>query len=306
MHQITPHLQPGTLLAGGKYRIRRFLGAGTITSTYEAELTETASRVVIKEFYLNSICNREANGTVSIWATREAVLFDRSRDKFVSEARDMLKISHPNIVHILDILEQNGTSYYVMDYIGGRSLQSVIEQDGALPEEWALYYIGQIMDALECMHGYGILNLDVNPNNIIIDDNGNAILIDFGVAKQYYEWNRSHVGEGLPGPVAAHIPIEQMNNRTQRVNQATDIYALATTLYTALTGLVPPNCIDLFCGAPLLKTMPPEISEGVRSAICAMMQLDSLQRPQTISSVRDLLAYPCPPQKRQSPCGRNG
>jgi serine/threonine protein kinase len=113
------HLQSNTLL-NGKYRIVRFIKSGGFGCTYEAENTYLKERVAIKEFFVKDFCNREESGmTVSVGTKSKAELVARLRGKFLEEAVALHKLKHPGIVHVSDIFEENGTAYYVMDYIDG-------------------------------------------------------------------------------------------------------------------------------------------------------------------------------------------
>ena len=88
-------------------------------------------------------------------------------------------MQHNNIVRVTDKFEENGTAYYVMDYISGKSLNAIVEERGYLSEQEAIGYIRQVSDALDYVHSSNRLHLDVKPHNIMVDGNGKAILIDF-------------------------------------------------------------------------------------------------------------------------------
>lgn len=288
MRKDIPHLPVGTVLAGGKYRIVRFIGAGGFGCTYEAEFVEMGTSVAIKEFYVDDFCDRNVNGIVAITSKNKASLVDKLKEKFVREARRLFKMSHPNIVRVSDILHENGTCYYMMDYIDGRSLQSVIDHEGPLSECRAVRYISQVMDALEYVHGENMLHLDIKPDNIMIDRKDNAILIDFGVSKQYDEVD-GHNTSTIMGQTPGYAPLEQVGNRVRQFTPAADIYALGATLYTVLTGMAPPASPDLSSGDANLAPLPVGINGSTRQAILAMMQPTIKKRPQTIADARTML-----------------
>ncbi|MDE7376421.1 MAG: serine/threonine protein kinase [Muribaculaceae bacterium] len=289
MNLNTTHLSVGTLLAGGKYRIVRFIGAGGFGCTYEAEFVPMSSRVAIKEFFVGSCCNREATGAVSVGILSQSALVGRLEDKFRTEAKRLFNLKHPGIVSVTDILEENGTSYYVMDFILGRSLQSVIDCEGPLHEARALRYISQVMEALEYVHGKNMLHLDIKPDNIMIEgETDSAILIDFGVSKQYDEID-GHNTSTIMGQTPGYAPPEQAGNSLRQFTPAADIYALGATLYTALTGCVPPSSPDLISGVASLEPLPTGTNTVTQEAINRMMQPNVTQRPQTIAAVRNLL-----------------
>ena len=129
------HLTNGTSLQGGKYRIVRFLSSGGFGNTYEGVHTMMDTRVAIKEFFPKMFCNRDENTshvTVATQGNRELV--DKLRKKFNEEAKAVFQMKHDNIVRVLDIFEENGTAYYVMEYIDGKSLNEITKERGALPE----------------------------------------------------------------------------------------------------------------------------------------------------------------------------
>ncbi|MDE7376584.1 MAG: protein kinase [Muribaculaceae bacterium] len=288
MDQNFKYLPEGKTLGDGKYRIIRFIAAGGFGCTYEAEFVKMRTRVAIKEFFVGAYCNRDSTGAVSVGASSQAEFVYRLEEKFQREAQCLFKLHHPNIVRVSDIFEENNTSYYVMDYIGGKSLKTVIREEGALSEKRATKYLRQIMDALEYVHRQNMLHLDIKPDNIMIDGDDNAILIDFGVSKQYDEQGE-HNTSTIMGFSQGFAPIEQVGLSVRQFTPATDIYSLGATFYNALTGKVPPSSVDLISGAVSLDPMPEGISPSTRQAIDAMMQPRLRNRPQSIPEVRQLL-----------------
>lgn len=285
------HLPIGSIIGNGKYRIVRFIAAGGFGCTYEAEFMMMRQRVAIKEFFINSMCNRQASGAISLGAVSQSNLIQHLEEKFVREAQNLFALSHPNIVGVKDVFKEFGTSYYVMDYIDGQSLQSLIDERGPLPEAQAMKYMGQVMDALEYVHGRKLLHLDLKPDNIMIDRNDHAILIDFGVSKQYDEVD-GHNTSTILGQTPGFAPIEQMGNNIANFTPATDIYALGATLYAALSGHTPPTAANLLAGTDALRPLPPQTSMQARRAIEMMMRTRNTERPQNIASVRSILFQP--------------
>ena len=169
------HLQPGALLQGGKYRIEKFLGQGGFGITYLGWHVSLNSRVAVKEFFMKDHCDRNPGThqvTMGTSGSRELVL--RFREKFIKEARHIYALSHPHIVRVIDVFEENGTAYYVMDYIDGCSLSDLVRREGPLSESRALGYIRQVCAALSYVHAHGRLHLDIKLGNIMIDQDGNA------------------------------------------------------------------------------------------------------------------------------------
>lgn len=298
MDNQTRHLNVGTELGNGKYKILRFIGAGGFGCTYEAEFTIMHSKVAIKEFFVGSCCNRDEDGKISVGTQSQTRFVDQLMDKFLREARNLFRLSHPNIVHVIDVIQENGTSYYVMDYIEGRSLQDIVSEEGPMSEARALHYINQLMYALEYVHSQKMLHLDIKPDNIMVDKNDNAILIDFGVSKQYDEVD-GHNTSTIMGQTPGFAPLEQTTNTVKQFTPATDIYSLGATLYAMLTGETPPPTADLMAGLAYLKPLPQDVKPSTRMAINAMMQPKRDYRPQTIAQVRQML-FGVAPSARQS------
>ena len=278
-------LSAGTTLQHGKYRIISTLGQGGFGITYLAENTMLEGKVAIKEFFYKEYCDRDADTrhvTVPTSGNRDVV--DRFKQKFVKEARTIFKLPHPNIVRILDVFEENGTAYYVMDYIEGESLSEMVARRGYIPEAEALAYICDVAQALTYIHSKKVNHLDVKPGNMIRRRNdGKVLLIDFGVAKQY---DAASLKGTTTTPVcisAGYSPAEQYRkNGVQSFSPQSDVYALAATLYKLLTGVTPPEAMDVQDeGLPVDKLMAKQVSQHVRLAIALAMKGKS-ERTQSV------------------------
>lgn len=280
-------LRPGTMLRAGAYRIVRYLSKGGFGITYLAEHTLLEKRVAIKELYISEWCNRDARGAISVGVTANKVKYDKLHRKFISEAKAQCHLDHPGVVRVSDVFEENGTAYYVMDYIDGKSLAKLLEQRrGGMSESEALGYIRQVADALAYVHSTGRLHLDIKPANIMIDRAGRAILIDFGVSKQYDT-------EGLnDSTLIGHTPgfssPEQAAGDMRYFSPASDIYSLGATLYNLLTARRIPDTALRFSGEPI-PALPAGISSSTAAAIEASLRLHKDRRPQSIQAFLALL-----------------
>ena len=282
------HLPVGITLQGGKYEIVRYISSGGFGCTYEARHIMLNTTVAIKEFFVKDYCNRDAqtyNITVATQGKQE--LIERLRRKFIEEAQAISNMNHPNIVRVTDIFQENGTVYYVMDYIDGSSLAAKIAEKGKLAESETLGYIRQVADALSYVHSQNRLHLDVKPQNIMIDQSGKAVLIDFGVSKQYDEVNGENTST-LLGSTPGYAPIEQSGNGIVRFYPSADIYALGATLYKALTGTTP-IAAHLRASGEELEPLPAVITEPTRVALDAAMQINKAHRPQSVEEFLSLL-----------------
>ena len=285
-------LQPETHLHNGKYRILRFIKSGGFGCTYEAENTYFEERVAIKEFFVRDFCNRSADTRqITVGTDSKKDLVERLKQKFLDEAKALHKLKHPGIVHVSDVFEENGTAYYVMDYIDGCSLDVYVKKNGPLSEGLVLNYVRQICDALKYVHSQNRLHLDLKPGNMmLVEDRSKVILIDFGTAKQYDECSGENTST-LLGSTPGYAPLEQTTTKITQFFPATDIYALGATMYKLLTGVTPLTASERGSGEELVP-LPSTLSESTRNAIKQAMQLPKLKRPQSVDEFLALLDVP--------------
>ena len=282
------NLQPGSQLQGGRYTVGKVLGQGGFGITYLGEQTGLGRKVAIKEFFIKEHCDRaEGNSYVSVGTVGSRGLVENFREKFVKEARNIAKLKHVNIVSIIDIFEENNTAYYVMDYLEGGSLSDLITRNGALDEALSVKLISQVASALDHLHSKKMMHLDVKPANILIDDEGNAVLIDFGLSKQY-DSEGMQTSTSLTGLSHGYSPLEQYRDGgAGTFSPATDIYSLGATLYKMLSGKTPPEAVDLINSD--LPALPSNVSASVRNAVEVSMRSRRKDRPQNIGEFLALL-----------------
>ena len=284
------YLANNTLLQGGKYKIVGHISSGGFGNTYEGVHTMMDTRVAIKEFFPKMFCNRDENTshiTVATQSNKELV--DKLRKKFIEEAKAIFKMNHPNIVKVHDIFEENGTAYYVMGFIDGKSLASIVKQHGALPELEAVCYIRQVADALKYVHSLNRLHLDIKPGNVMFAATGHAMLIDFGARKRYDLESGENTSTLLGVNTKGYAPVEQSTQSFTKFSPATDIYALGATLYKLLTGITPPDANLLMAKEETLAPLPSCISKSTHNAVLKAMTLIRAGRPQTIDVFLGLL-----------------
>lgn len=247
MSDLEATLRSGTLLCHGMYRVERVIGRGGFGITYLAVNTTIDTPVAIKEFFPKGMLNRNEYTDEASYASKDTgELTDKLKTKFVKEARRIAALNHESIVRVTAAFEENGTAYYVMDFIEGRDLHSLVRNEGPLPVDRAVGYVTQVGKALEYLHSLRINHLDVKPANILIDPKTDkAVLIDFGLSKQYD--NGGHQTSTTPvGVSEGYAPIEQYKaGGVQEFSATTDVYALAATLYYLFTGQRPPSANDL-------------------------------------------------------------
>lgn len=275
-------LSPGTTLYNGSYRVRSILGRGGFGITYLAEDVNLDKLVAIKEFFPTGMYERDdASGYASLGSSDNSELSVKLKDKFLKEARRIASLDHESIVRVTAAFEERGTAYYVMDFIEGQDLQSMVKIGGPLSADCAMRYIRQIGGALAYLHNLRINHLDVKPANILIDKNKDrAMLIDFGLSKQYDSSN--HQTSTTPVGVShGYAPNEQYRpGGVTSFSAPTDVYALGATLYFLLTGQKPPTASEL--GEEPLR-FPSNIPVYLQTAISRAMSFARVDRYQTIT-----------------------
>lgn len=269
-------LKNGTSLQGGKYIIECMLGQGGFGITYLANQPMLDRKVAIKEFFFKEHCERdETTSFVTLGSKNNQEQVKRFLTKFLKEAKTISKFNQPNIVLIHDIFEENGTAYYVMEYIEGESLAAMVKRRGAIPQEEALAYIKEVAKALSYIHAKNINHLDIKPSNIMKrKEDGRILLIDFGVSKQYDSETKEGTTTTPVGVSHGYSPTEQYRkNGVQNFSPQSDVYALAATLYCLLTGKRPPEAMDVQDeGLPLAPLKEKGILQNVINSIVNAMK----------------------------------
>ncbi len=263
----------GHKLQGDKYIIEQVLGQGGFGITYKAWHTFLNNLVVIK-------------------TPNESLQHDPEYPKyvkrFIEEGQRLEKLSetqHPNIVRVRDLFHESGTYCLVMDFVQGESLFNLVQRRGALPIEEAVKCIRQIGEALKVVHQAGLVHRDAHPGNIMVQQDGKTVLIDFGIA-----------GEAVPSTVSskffanvAFAPYEQMGGGRE---SCVDVYSLAASLYYAVTGHRPATSLDRkLYSTPLVPPQQhvPSISDDLNQAILKGMELEPQDRPQTMQEWLEML-----------------
>ena len=269
-------LRVNSTLQGGKYRIIEKLGQGGFGITYLAENTLLEGKVAIKEFFFKEYCERDdSTSRVTIPTSGNREIVERFKQKFIKEAKTIFRLNHPNIVRILDVFEENDTAYYVMEYIEGESLSDMVTRRGAIPFAEAIGYVKAAAEALMYIHSKKINHLDIKPGNLMKrNDDGEIVLIDFGVAKQYDLATSQGTTTTPVGISCGYSPTEQYRkNGVQTFSPQSDVYSLAATLFKLLTGNTPPEAMEIQDeGLPVAELQAKHIPSTVISAIAMAMK----------------------------------
>ena len=233
-------LRAGTVL-NHRYTVGRVLGQGGFGITYLAWDEKLEARVAVKEYMPNDISARVGT-TVSVAMESRAEDFTYGEERFKEEARILAKfMGQPNIAGVTDYFDENGTSYFVMDYIEGISFKTYIaNQGGKVSVQEALDVMIPVLRALTAVHAEGFIHRDVTPDNIYITKDGNVKLLDFGSAR-YSIGDKSKSLDVILK--VGYAPKEQYIRRG-RQGPYTDVYSCAACLYAAITGYLPPESLE--------------------------------------------------------------
>ena len=286
-------LKRGVALQNGRYTIVKSLGQGSFGITYLAttKLTmmgklgqmDTTVNVAIKEFFMSEMNSRSKDGS-SIEGSSGS-LFSNYRQKFKKEAENLSKLDHPNIVKVLEVFDENNTTYYVMQYIDGECLDDYILRNNGIPEKEAISKLKDVGSALAYMHDHKMLHLDLKPKNVMLDKEGKSFLIDFGLSKQYTDngepESSTTIGAGTPG----YAPIEQANYKQDGSFPTTlDVYALGATFFKMLSGNKPQHASEVLEeGLDIAALTKKGVSRSTINAVRKAMAPIKKNRYQTIS-----------------------
>lgn len=288
-------LPQGTRLQGKSYsyEIKGVLGQGSFGITYLASVTmqgalgslETPVKVAIKEFFMNGLNTRSANGREVEMS--QSTLVGNYRERFKKEAFHLAQMHHSGIVKVVEVFDQHHTTYYVMEYVEGQTLDRYIRTKGRLPELEAFSLFREIAQAVDYMHQARMLHLDLKPSNVMLRLDHHIQLIDFGLSKQFHPdgepESSTSVGLGTPG----YAPIEQANFKKGGTFPATlDVYALGATLFKMLCGIAPPVASEVLeYGLPQETLREAKVSAWAISVLTKAMSPARKNRYQSVSEL---------------------
>lgn len=239
------HLQPGMVLAG-KYIIGTVIGFGGFGVIYRAWDRNLETVVALKEYYPTTFLSRiTGEKQVNVYDKKNLQAFEKGKKEFLEEARNMAKFNaHPNIIHVYDFFEENGTAYFVMEYLDGCNLKTFMQisrkRGTPMSVDTALEITQSVLSALKETHTAKIIHRDIKPGNIFVCKDGKIKVIDFGAARfSDSETEKTRTIIITPG----YAPAEQYQTKSKQ-GPFTDIYAVAAVLYEMLTGIKPDESIN--------------------------------------------------------------
>ena len=283
---------PGGTELAGDYKIDRVLGAGGFGVTYLADEMALSRKVSIKEYFPSDFAARDTNGSANPRSENCTGDYSWGLERFIEEAQTLAKFNHSNIVRVYRTFRANNTAYMVLHFEEGQSLKNWLKSLNRAPRQKELdAIIAPLLDALQIIHKAEFLHRDIAPDNIIIRKSGDPVLIDFGAARSdIAAHSKTKTVSALVKP--GYSPYEQYAETSKQQGPWTDIYALAATLYHAVTGKRPPDS-----PSRMLKDEMVPAREAALSSYRAPF-LDAIQkglalsidaRPQSVAEWRALL-----------------
>lgn len=281
-------LPQGTVLAG-QYVIEKTLGQGGFGITYRAKDHKTGQPVAVKEFFPDAMATRTQQTTVMPFSGERGESFTYGKSCFLQEAETLAKfIGNEGIVRVHTYFEENGTAYFVMDYVEGTSFEDYIKNKGGkISYEDAERILLPVIDALAAVHSKGIVHRDVTPDNIYITNDGSVKLLDFGAAR----YSLGDKSRSLDVVLKHGFAPKEQYTRRGKQGPFTDVYAVGATFYFAITGKRPPDSIERMDEDDLV----PPSSRGVNipkekeDAILQALSVQPQDRFQTMVAFRQAL-----------------
>lgn len=296
------HIDPGTMLAG-RYIIGNALGSGGFGVTYIAWDTELKRKVAIKEYLPSQFATRMLHGQDLILTgdDKNRRQFTDGMQKFIQEGQRLAKVGTiEGIVHMYDCFEANNTAYITMEYLKGRTLESLLKEKGTLSEVESMDILLPVLNALEHVHALGIIHRDLAPDNIFLAENTDGTvsvkLIDFGAAR-FASTSQSKSLTVLIKP--GYSPEEQYRSNGDQ-GPHTDVYAAAACFYRMVTGILPPDALERRVAIENKKKDPlqlpgkyaPDLSSNVEIALLNALNVRIEDRTPTVTDFeRELISY---------------
>ncbi len=287
------------------FEITGILGEGGFGIVYIAFDHSLQRNVAIKEYMPGVLAARASDHSIRVRAERHQETFNVGLKSFINEARFLAQFDHSSLVKVYRFWEQNHTAYTAMQYYDGRTIKDIVNGSPELVnEEWCRKILKQILEALEMLYTMRILHRDVSPDNIIVQENGDAVLLDFGSARQI-------IGDRTRGLTVilkpGYAPVEQYAGDASLDQGAyTDIYALSAVIYFAIMKEPPATSIARMVKdpiAPLAERGVEGYSREFLHAIDKGLAVMAHERPQTIDAFRELLGIASSGAPRARPLG---
>lgn len=273
-------MSAGPVGVAGRYRLGESLGAGGMGRVWVAHDEILGRQVAVKEVVLPADL---------VAAERDAV-----HRRMLQEARAAARLSHPNVVQVYDVFEDEGRAWIVMEYVPSRSLQQALREDGPLGPERVAAIGLQLLDALEAAHRAGVRHRDVKPANVLLGPDGRVVLTDFGIAFIEGDSIITTSSELVLGSPQYMSP-ERVKDGT--ASPAADLWSLGATLYAAVEGRSPferPSAIGTLTALAVDEPDPARQAGALQPVLDGLLRRDPAERTDIAETRRRLLAAAAP------------
>ena len=268
-------LSPETILAG-KYLVGKVLGQGGFGITYIGWDIALERKVAIKEYYPSGQVSRRPGSLGLTWYTTEQAVTARQSgmQMFLKEARKMVKVdSIPGVVRVLDLFQENGTAYIVMEFVEGITLKEHLQRVGPLSWNETKRIFLPVIRSMEQVHSSGLIHRDLSPDNLMLAPDGSVKILDLGAAKDL------SLNSGVSSMQVAKSGFSPLEQYIQRGGSGpwTDVYSIAATIYYTLTGVLPPSAVErleqdtISWSEPALKALPGSALAALQKAMAVQI-----------------------------------
>ena len=273
------------------FEITGVIGEGGFGIVYRAFDQLLQRTVAIKEYMPTMLARRSEDKRVTARLARDQKTFELGLKSFINEARILAQFDHPALVKVYRFWKENNTGYMAMRYYEGQTLQSVIKDNQVqVTQDWLKAMLKPILQALDTLYRVRILHRDISPDNILIQNNGEAVLVDFGAARQI-------LGETSDGKTVmfkpGYAPIEQYAVDVALIQGPwTDIYSLSAVTYLVITKKAPPASVARMIKDPIEWLQNDDhagFDQEFLAAIDKGLAIQPEDRPQTIEEFGKLL-----------------
>jgi non-specific serine/threonine protein kinase len=274
-----------------EYEITGVLGEGGFGIVYLAHDKQLDREIAIKEYMPASLASRGPNGAVVVRSGHHGATFQAGRQSFITEAKLLAKFKHTALVEIFRFWEENGTAYMAMPFYRGQTLKQYLRDKSFIVDErWLRAFLAPLLDALEHLHEIHCYHRDISPDNILILENGQPLLLDFGAARRIIgDLTQALTVILKPG----YAPVEQYaDDSTIKQGPWTDIYGMAAVCFFAIKRAAPPAAVTRMMRDPMiaLATQAPEgFTPGFLAAIDGGLKVKPEERPQSVQVFREML-----------------
>ncbi len=294
----------------GEYRIERVLGSGGFGITYYAWDIHLDKPVAIKEYFPSDFAVRTDGATVKPKSTDDQEKYQWGLERVLDEARALAHFKHPHINEVSRFLYDNGTAYIVLEYIEGKTLEQLLQREGRLDAAPLRRLLEELLSGLEKVHQAGFVHRGIKPDNIMLRENGDAVLLDFGDARQAVGRRSKSITSIL---TVGYAPIEQYSSKGDDIGPWTDLYTLGMVAYRCISGIGGddlPEAVERALPAhkdeqskdltPAVEVARGRYDASLLKAVDWAIQVHKEQRPQSVAAWREALVGSNKPASKSS------